>query len=191
MITASILEGVLSGIYISLMYFMASGFKNSDQYLDFSLQEFCLALSLFNGASAFFSISVDLFMYPMFIKVFFYFVNLYRKRNETVKPSIGSKSSQSLPLRIKLRISLVVYLFFITFLHSIYTHFLRIWQTIDPLKFIEINNTEPKTELYEDYKMIEEFAINMKDICMGTAFTCLAYYLTLSAHQYSTGSDSK
>ena len=191
MITASILEGILSSVYFSLMYFMANGFKSSNEYLNFSLQKFCMTLSLFNGASSFFSISVDLFMYPMFIRVFIYFFNLYRKRTEIENPTIDSQSPQSLPLRIKLRISLVVFLFFITFLHSIYTHLLRIWQTVDPQMFIEIYNTEPKTELYEDYKMIEEFALNLKDICMGSAFTYLAYNLTVSAHNDSTGRKSK
>jgi hypothetical protein len=57
--------------------------------------------------------------------------------------------------------------------------------------FIEIYNTDPKTELYEEYKLIEEFALNLKDICMGSAFTYLAFNLTLSAYNDSTGRKSK
>jgi hypothetical protein len=178
MITASILEGILSSVYISLMYFMAAGFKDSNDYMNYTLSQFCLLLSLSNGASSFFSISVDFLMYPMFIQAFLYFLNQYRLKHKSSLKRGDTSDQLSLPLNIRLKISLVLFLFSINVIHSIYTHLMRIWQTVDPVMFIEITNN--KSEKYELYKIKEEFALNFKDICMGTAFTYLAYHLTLS-----------
>lgn len=60
--------------------------------------------------------------------------------------SLTMKEGGSLPLRIKLRLSLVIFLFILNLLHSILTHTERIWITADPLTFIELYNTQAKTD---------------------------------------------
>ena len=76
-------------------------------------------------------------------------------------------------------------------MHSIYTHTIRVWQTVDPLRFIEIYNNDSYTEQNQELVIIEEFYLNVKDILMGTTLTYLAYYLTLTSHQNSTKISSK
>ena len=141
-VVASVIEAIFSSAYISLMNFMANGFSNSNQYMNITKDTFCLIISLLNGIATFFSLSVDLLMYPMFIRVFIYFFKQYKIRNKIYRfqsrEIVDNAASNSLPLNIKLRITLVLCLFVLNLVHSIYTHTLRIWQTVDPSAFIEI-----------------------------------------------------
>lgn len=83
-VVASVIEAILSSASISLIDFMANGFKNSNEYLNISKGSFCLIISSLNGFATFFSLSVDLIMYPMFIRVFIYFFKQYKKRNDEI-----------------------------------------------------------------------------------------------------------
>ncbi len=80
----------------------------------------------------------------------------------------------------------MIFLFLLNLVHSITTHTFRIWKTIDPMKFLMMQNSETKNDQYMEYMAIEEFYLNFKDALMGMTLTYLAYFLSKSSHSANT-----
>ena len=143
---------------------------------------------MLNSFAIIFSLLGDLIKYPMFIMIFMYFFKEHRKRynfkTQNVADSGNSDSflqtSQTLPLKIKLWTALVLFLFSINLAHTLYTHFIRIYQISDIQSYIDHYNDNSVAQ--RKVLMYELLFINFKDLIMGLTFTYLAYFLTISSN---------
>ena len=148
---------------------------------------FNLTLILLNGLATLFSLIVDVIKYPMFIMIFKYFFKEHRKRYNFNSQYVGDsgnsdsflQTSQTLPLKIKLWTAQVIFLFFLNLAHTLYTHFIRIWQISDIQTYIDHFNDN---SIYQRRVLMYELLfLNFKDLVMGLTFTYLAYFLTVSS----------